>query len=109
MIIIGIIIIFYYLFKYISADRNEYIDLKDVKVTKRVFFEFEVENKIIGKVIIGLFGDVVPKTVYNFEQLCTMEKGYGIFKKLKKGFKDSFIHRGFFFIFLKKKKLSKIL
>merc|ERR1712031_143897 len=31
----------------------------------------------LGKVVVLLRKDVVPKTAENFRQLCTMQKGYG--------------------------------
>jgi hypothetical protein len=31
----------------------------------------------LGRVVIGLFGDVVPRTSHNFKVLCTGSEGYG--------------------------------
>ena len=39
-------------------------------VTDKVFFEVSVDGKPLGKVVIGLFGNTVPKTVANFKALC---------------------------------------
>ncbi|CAH8565383.1 unnamed protein product [Schistosoma rodhaini] len=39
------------------------------KVTDKVFFDIEVDGKPLGRIIIGLFGKTVPKTVENFKQL----------------------------------------
>ncbi|KAG2406460.1 Peptidyl-prolyl cis-trans isomerase [Vigna angularis] len=41
------------------------------KVTTKCFFDVEVGGEAAGRIVLGLFGDDVPKTAENFRALCT--------------------------------------
>ncbi|KAI8922878.1 cyclophilin A [Entophlyctis helioformis] len=43
----------------------------------RVFFDMTADGKDIGRIVMELRADVVPKTAENFRALCTGEKGFG--------------------------------
>jgi len=47
------------------------------KANPRVYLQIRIGSENIGKLIIELFSDVVPRTAENFRCLCTGEKGFG--------------------------------
>ena len=61
-------------------------------VTKKVFFDVEIDGAPAGRIVFGLFGDTVPKTAENFRALCTGEKGIGKAGKALH-YKGSVFHR----------------
>ncbi|CAO3607821.1 unnamed protein product [Mucor hiemalis] len=43
----------------------------------RVFFDVSANGSPLGRIVMELRADVVPKTAENFRALCTGEKGFG--------------------------------
>ncbi|KAK8624101.1 hypothetical protein V6N13_065456 [Hibiscus sabdariffa] len=62
------------------------------QVTHQVYFHVEIAGKPAGRIVMGLFGNIVPKTTENFRALCTGENGVGKWGK-PLHYKGSTFHR----------------
>ena len=62
-------------FTQVISDRsqeNEDDDIDDAtvnEITSRVFFDMSIDGNEVGRIVVGLYGNAVPKTVLNFETL----------------------------------------
>lgn len=63
------------------------------EITDKVFFEIEVDGNSAGRIVLGLFGKVAPKTVQNFKSLCACDKGRGKLSGKDLCYKNTPIHR----------------
>lgn len=59
----------------------------------KVFFDITIGGENVGRIIMELFNDIVPKTCENFRALCTGEKGISPISNKPLHYKGSIFHR----------------
>lgn len=60
-----------------ATEVNEQEKAKSTKPNPQVYMDLRCGKTNLGRIILMLRADVVPKTAANFLALCTHEKGYG--------------------------------
>jgi peptidyl-prolyl isomerase F (cyclophilin D) len=68
----------------VVASAKSIIGMED-KALPKCFFDITADGEALGRIVIELRSDKVPKTAENFRALCTGEKGFG--------YKGSTFHR----------------
>lgn len=63
-------------FSFSHRDENKEEEVPEI--THRVYLDVDIDGQHAGRIVIGLYGQVVPKTSENFRALCTGEMGKGV-------------------------------
>ncbi|CAI5758262.1 unnamed protein product [Candida verbasci] len=79
MKLLGLITFFTFILQALALAENP-------PITDKVYFDVKEGNKDIGRIVIGLFGTIVPKTVENFKTLAIETEGQAKYT-------DSVFHR----------------
>jgi len=75
-----------------DTERNTNRQVEEPQGNPRVFFEVSIANASVGRIVMELYSDIVPRTAENFRCLCTGERGMGV-KGKPLHFKGSVFHR----------------
>ncbi len=62
-------------------------------ITDEVYLDISIDDLPAGRIVLGLFGKVAPRTVENFKRLCACDAGKGKLSGVDLCYKGSLIHR----------------
>lgn len=88
LLVVSIFVIFALSIAHREEEKVEVVQ----EITHRVYLDVDIDKQRIGRIVIGLYGQVVPKTVENFRALCTGELGKSASGKALH-FKGTLFHR----------------
>ncbi|KAL3075747.1 hypothetical protein niasHS_012577 [Heterodera schachtii] len=60
---------------------------------RRCFFDIHIDGEPVGRILMELFDELVPRTTENFVMLCTDQAGIGKVTGKPLHFKGSMFHR----------------
>uniref|UniRef100_A0A183C7P7 Peptidyl-prolyl cis-trans isomerase n=1 Tax=Globodera pallida TaxID=36090 RepID=A0A183C7P7_GLOPA len=60
---------------------------------RRCFFDIQIDGEPVGRIVMELFDELVPRTTENFVMLCTGQAGIGKVTNKPLHFKGSVFHR----------------
>ena len=63
------------------------------KITDTVYLDIEIDNVPAGRIVLGLFGQLAPRTAENFKRLCACDAGKGQLSGVDLCYKGTTIHR----------------
>ena len=71
------ILLAFILFVSLAEPKRKSVPIHLNTITHKMFFDIEIDGQPIGRIIFGLYGNTVPRTVENFKSLCVGDKGVG--------------------------------
>ncbi|KAJ9189587.1 hypothetical protein P3X46_000861 [Hevea brasiliensis] len=74
-LLLFVVLFIFLIFTFITPKKDEEKVEEVYEITHRVYLDIDIDEQRLGRIVIGLYGQVVPKTVENFRALCTGGKG----------------------------------